>query len=216
MQTKLSRFLLIALSLSIFSGAEVSAQKDPQREQEEIFGLANQVRKKLLMLTEYGPFDYLYFSIKPADKGYAVTLKGYAAKPILQKTAENAVKRIEAVDHVENQIEVLPLSPADEKIRMEAYLKIYNNQSLLRYNPNRGAPVYGSVEGWRRTAMIGISQDPPSGFHPISIIVKGGHLTLEGVVDTEFDKNAAGIAANQVRNVFSVTNNLIVPATGKK
>lgn len=216
MHTKLSRFLFIALSVSILGGAELSAQKPAQRTQEEVFNLANQVRKKLVMLTEYGPFDYLYFAVKPADKGYAVTLKGYAAKPILKQAAESAVKRVEAVDLVENQIEVLPVSPADEEIRMEAYIKIYGNQSLARYNPNRGTPVYGSTWGWKRTEMIGISQDPPSGSHPISIIVKGGHITLEGTVDTEMDKSLAGLMANQVRNVFSVTNNLVFPLAGKK
>ena len=216
MKTMFFRFLVIALSFSLFSGAELWAQKDPQQTQEEIFTLANQVRKKLLMLTEYGPFDYLYFSIKPAEKGYGVILQGYAAQPMLKKAAENAIKRIEAVDLVENQIEVLPVSMTDETIRREAYFKIYNNQSLVRYNPNRGAPVYGSPEELRRRSMMGISQDPPMGFHPIAIIVKGGHITLEGVVDTEFDKNVAGLAANQVRSVFSVTNNLVVPPAGKK
>ena len=202
MVTKSFKYLLIAAVLFVFGGIDLAAQKDSDRVQEEIFSLANQVRKKLVMLTEYGPFDYLTFSIRPADMGYAVTLRGYASRPILKTTAENAVKRIEMVDLVENEIEVLPVSPADDDIRMDSYLKIYN--------PNRGAPVYGSAWGWRRTSMIGISNDPPVGFHPISIIVKNGNLTLEGVVDTEFEKNIAGVAANQVRNVFSVTNNLMV------
>ena len=215
MQIKLPRCLLIAMAFSIFGVAHLLAQKDPQQVQEEIFNLANLVRKKLVMLTEYGPFDYLYFSIKPADKGYAVILQGYAAKPILKQAAETAVKRNEMVDLIDNQIEVLPVSPADEDIRLEAYLKIYNDQTLSRYNPNRGTPVYGSAWGWRRTAMIGISNDPPTGFHPISIIVKNGNLTLEGVVDTEFDKNIAGVTANQVRNAFSVTNNLMVRETAE-
>ena len=52
------------------------------------------------------------------------------------------------------------------------------------------------------------------GFHPISIIVKNGHITLEGVVDTEFDKNIAGTLAGQVPLAFSVTNNLVVPDMG--
>jgi hyperosmotically inducible protein len=216
MKSKLIKYLLIAGILFVFGGIQLAAQKDSDRVQEEIFSLANQVRKNLVMLTEYGPFDYLTFSIRPADMGYAVTLKGYASRPILKTAAESAVKRLEMVDLVENEIEVLPASPSDDDIRMEAYLKIYNNPSLARYNPNRGSPVYGSAWGWRRTAMIGISNDPPSGFHPISIIVKNGNLTLEGVVDTEFEKNIAGLAANQVRNVFSVTNNLVVRESERK
>jgi osmotically-inducible protein OsmY len=45
---------------------------------------------------------------------------------------------------------------------------------------------------------------------PIRIIVKNGHVTLEGVVDSESDKSLANLRANGVSGVFSVTNNLVV------
>jgi hyperosmotically inducible protein len=104
----------------------------------------------------------------------------------------------------------------NEDLRMKVYAKIYYNTMLSRYNPNRGTPVYGGSSGLRRTAMIGISQDPPKGYHPISIIVKNGNVILEGVVDNEGDKNIANIQANQVSGVFSVTNNLVVLQASKK
>ena len=210
MKTKITGFSLIAV-LFLLGGAQLAAQEDSERVQEEIFNLINKVRKNLLMITDYGPFDHISFSLAPGETGYTVTLKGYAAKASLKDTAENAIKKIESVGHVENQIEVLPLSPADESIRMEAYIKIYGDHNLSRYNPSRGTPFHGSTRQLWRTNIIGISQNPPMGFHPISIIVKNGHLTLEGVVDTEFDKNIAGVTANRVKNVFSVTNNLVVP-----
>jgi hyperosmotically inducible protein len=98
--------------------------------------------------------------------------------------AENAVKRIEGVEKVDDQIEVLPPSPMDDQIRRAEYRAIYSQGSLTRY-------ALGSLQS-------------------IHIIVKGGHVTLEGYVDTEADKNAAGIYANGVTGVFSVINNLTV------
>ena len=217
MNTKIARYLSITTAIFLFGAALAAAQEPSAEEQlkrEQVFRLANQVRKKLLSLTDYGPFDYLSFAIGPANKGYTVTLKGYAARPVLKESAERVVKKVEAVDVVENQIEVLPTSGMDEDIRLEAYVKIYNYPSLSRYNPNRGTPIYGSARSFMNTMEMGISTNPPMGFHPISIIVRAGHIILEGVVDTQGDKVTAGIAANQVRNVFSVTNNLLVPQSG--
>ena len=195
--------------LFLLAAGPLAAQDYDAKTQEEIVNLVNSVRKSLLMLPEYGPFDYLSFGLARAETGYLVILRGFASKPSLKDIAENAVKKIDRVESVDNQIEILPLSPSDEDIRLEAYIKIYGNQALSRYNPNRGIPIYG--RDVQRTATLGISQDPPTGFHPIAIIVKEGNITLEGVVDTELDKNLAGSLANQVTFAFSVTNNLVVP-----
>lgn len=213
MQKKISGFLLIA-ALFLLAAGPLAAQGDDAKTQEEIVNLINKVRKNLLMLTEYGPFDHLAFALGRAESGYTVILRGFASKPSLKDAAEKAVEKVDRVANVDNQIEVLPLSPSDEDIRLEAYVKIYGNSSLSRYNPNRGVPIYGIEEDLKRLDIIGISQDPPMGFHPISIIVKNGHITLEGVVDTEFDKNIAGTLAGQVPLAFSVTNNLVVPDMG--
>jgi hyperosmotically inducible protein len=94
------------------------------------------------------------------------------------------VKHIEGVEKVDNQIEVLPLSPVDDHLRLELYRAIYGYPALEKY-------------------ALGVQK-------PIRIIVKNGHVTLEGVVDNEGDKNLAGLRANGVSGTFSMTNNLQV------
>jgi len=205
-----------ALGALFAAGGIAIAQEMDKQKEEQVIRLANDVRKKILMLSNYGPFDYISFGIAPANKGYTVVLKGYASRPTLKESAENVVKRIEAVALVENQIEVLPTSNMDEDIRLKAYAKIYNTPSLSRYNPNYGTPIYGSARSFRNTMQMGISTNPPMGFHPISIIVKNGNIILEGVVDNEGDKTMAGMQANQVSGVFSVTNNLVALQAEKK
>lgn len=203
--------LVALLAALLASAGSACAQQD-----EDFYRVANKIRKEILTLSNYGVFDYITFTMAPEASGYKVTLKGYASRPTLKSSADKVVKKVEQVESVDNQIEVLPNSPNDENIRMKVYAKIYNNSTLSRYNPNRGAPVYGSAYGWQRTKMIGISNDPPPGPHPISIIVKNGNVILEGVVDNDMDKQIAGMQANQVSGVFSVTNNLAVIKPGGK
>jgi len=142
--------------------------------------LAREVRHELVMLPYYGVFDNLAYSIN----GATVTLTGQVSRPTLKSSAENVVKRIEGVERVVNQIEVLPLSSHDDNIRMATYRAIYGHTALNRY-ALRAVP-------------------------PIHIIVKNGNVTLEGIVANEADKNIAGMQANGVSGVFSVTNNLHV------
>jgi osmotically-inducible protein OsmY len=106
------------------------------------------------------------------------------ARPSLKSDAENVVKKIEGVEHVNNQIEVLPASPMDDDIRRATYRAIYGNESLSTYAV-RAVP-------------------------PIHIIVNGGHVTLEGAVGNQMDKQLAETQAKSVPNVFSVTNHLQV------
>ena len=105
-------------------------------------------------------------------------------RPSLKSDAENAVKRIEGVEKVDNQIEVLPPSPMDDRLRRRLFRAIYGYAPLQKYD----MPVV----------------------KPIRIIVKNGHVTLEGLVDNEADKNTANVRANSVPGIFSVTNNLVV------
>ena len=142
--------------------------------------LEREVRHELVMLPYYGVFDNLAFKLD----GYKVTLLGAVARPTLKSDAEAVVKRIEGVESVDNQIEVLPLSPNDDRIRLAVYRAVYRQASLSRY------------------ALQAIP--------PIHIIVKNGNVSLEGIVATEADKNLAGIRARGVSGVFSVTNNLRV------
>jgi len=148
--------------------------------------LAKEVRHQLLLLPYYSVFDSLMFKVD----GDKVTLLGQVVRPTLKSDAEAAVKGIEAVASIDNQIEVLPVSPMDDQLRRAVYRAIYGDTVLSRY---------------------GMSALPS-----IHIIVKSGHVTLEGVVDSESDKNLANLRANGVPNVFSVTNNLSIGGDAKK
>lgn len=142
--------------------------------------LEREVRHELVMLPYYGVFDNLAFKVE----GDKVTLLGQVSRPTLKSDAEGVVKKIEGVASVVNEIEVLPLSPNDDRIRQATYRAIYRQASLSRY------------------ALQAIP--------PIHIIVKNGNVNLEGVVANEGDKNLAGIRARGVSGVFSVNNNLRV------
>lgn len=142
--------------------------------------ITKEVRHELVMLPYYSVFDNLAFKVE----GSTVTLLGQVARPSLKSDAENVVKRIEGVDRVVNNIEVLPTSPMDDQIRRAVFRAIYSQPTLSKY-------AWGAVP-------------------PIHIIVKNGHVTLEGVVDNETDRNVAEIQAKGVPGVFSVTNNLRV------
>ena len=144
--------------------------------------LIKEVRHKLVMLPYYSVFDNLAYRVD----GRTVTLEGQVVNPVVKSDAENAVKRIEGVDKVVNNIEVLPPSPMDNRIRRQVYRAIYSYGPLFKYG-HMAVP-------------------------PIHIIVRNGRVTLEGVVDNETDKNLAGMRANQVPGTFQVTNNLrVVP-----
>ena len=162
------------------------ANKHQRSEEKYRERLAKQVRHQLVMLPWYSVFDNLAFRID-RDK---VTLLGQVTRPVLKSDAEAVVKRIEGVASVKNDIEVLPLSPMDDQLRRAVFRAIYGEPGMQRY----------------------AIQPIPT----IHIIVKNGNVTLEGVVDTEMDRNLANLRANQVPNVFSVKNNLVVAADAKK
>jgi hyperosmotically inducible periplasmic protein len=142
--------------------------------------ITREVRHELVMLPYYGVFDNLAYKVD----GNTVTLFGQVTRPTLKSDAEHAVKGIEGVERVNNQIEVLPLSSMDDRIRIAEYRAIFSQPGLDRY------------------AMQAVP--------PIHIIVNNGRVTLEGVVANEADKNLAGVKANGVSGVFAVNNNLRV------
>jgi len=143
--------------------------------------LAEQVRHQLVMLPYYSVFDNLEFRIEGID---TIVLSGQVMRPSLKSDAESAVRSLEGVGKVVNSIEVLPLSPNDDRIRRGVHHAIYAKPALDRYFL-RAVP-------------------------PIHIIVKDGNVTLVGVVANQADKDLAGLAANGVPGVFSFTNNLRV------
>jgi len=143
--------------------------------------ITKEVRHELVMLPFYGVFDNLAYKVDPDG---TVELFGQVSRPTLKTDAERAVKGIEGVTRVVNNIEVLPTSPNDDRIRREVYRAIYGNEVLSQY-ALRAVP-------------------------PIHIIVKNGNVTLEGVVSRAMDKQIAEMQAKSVPGVFSVTDNLRV------
>jgi hyperosmotically inducible protein len=142
--------------------------------------IVKEVRHELVMLPYYNVFDNLAYSVD----GSTVTLTGQVTRPTLKSDAERVVKKIEGVERVVNNIEVLPLSPNDDRIRRAVYSAIFSQPGLQMYSMQAVPPIH--------------------------ILVKNGNVTLEGVVANEGDKNLAGIKANGVPGVFSVKNNLRV------
>jgi hyperosmotically inducible periplasmic protein len=158
----MKRFILLLLPLAMFAATD----------------LVKEVRHELVTLPYYGVFDNLSYRVD----GSKVTLFGQVRDPKLKDDAGKAVKSIEGVTAVDNQIEVMPVSGNDDGTRLAVYRAIYSKPTLQRYQ-------MGAVP-------------------PIHIIVKNGDVTLEGVVANEMDKNVAGIDANTVSGVHKVINNL--------
>ena len=186
----------------------------PTWSQEDGMRIVQQVQKKLGSLTNYGVFDWITFGFH----GKTLVLKGYASRPILKSDAGNAVKGIPGIDSVDNQIQVLPLSPNDDRIRAAVYNRIYTQPALRKYNANQGSLARALGPGGRSVALMagGITNDPPIGYHAIHIIVNNGNVTLYGVVNNEMDSAIAGIQANQAPGAFSVDNDLIVQGSASK
>jgi len=188
-------FFFALTTLSVIASAQQSAaagQAQPSAAQDQSMSadeslspqsqdkLIREIRHELILLPYYNVFDNLEFSLN----GRTVTLNGQVVQPVTKSDAENAVKRIEGVEKVINNIEVLPPSNMDDRIRRQVYNSIYSYGPLFKYG-NMSVP-------------------------PIHIIVRNGRITLDGVVDSEGDKNVAGMRANQVPGTFGVTNNLRV------
>lgn len=175
--------VIVALMLAFTLSAV--AQKSPQPPSKFTQRVQKQVSHEILMLPRYDVFDVIGFKVQ----GYTVTLFGHVVNETLKSDAEHAIKKIEGVEKVNNQIEVLPLSFNDDRLRRQLFQAIYGYGPLQRYGVGSNRPIH--------------------------IIVDRGHVTLEGVVDSQGDKNLVNIRANQVPGVFSVTNHLQL-SSGKK
>ena len=196
--------LLICLTTGGIRQADAAEKADPK-------DLVAQTRKELMRLPYYGVFDFLVFSVN----GPTVTLGGRVYNASIKKDAEREVKRIAGVENVVNNIEVLSVSPFDDDIRWAAFRAIYHDSSLSRYLPGGGWVPQGRMwrfdrpfDGFQRGLRF--PGQEPLGNYPIHILVKGGHITLEGVVDSQMDKTLAGMRARGVSGSFSVDNELQV------
>jgi osmotically-inducible protein OsmY len=186
------RALCLLLGLALFTSAVFAQTAALPQNRQKLGGtdptarIAREVMHEMLMLPYYSVFDNLAFRVE----GNTVYLYGQVVSLGLKPDAEASVKHIEGVEKVVNNIEVLPPSPNDDRIRRAAYRAIYGNSVLSQYQL-RAVP-------------------------PIHIVVNRGHITLEGVVARQMDKQVAGMQANSVHGAFSVTNNLRVEEADKK
>jgi hyperosmotically inducible protein len=168
---------IIAFTLSLAAGASTAGSISSG----SVTHIEKKVSHELNMLPYANVFDYMTFSV---DQNGTVTLNGEVTNPVLKSDAANVVKRIEGVERVENNIQVLPVSFFDNGLRARLFRSIYGYGPLQRY-------------------ALGVNK-------PIRIIVQNGHVTLMGIVASDFDRNVAGMRANGVSGVFSVDNQLKV------
>lgn len=164
---------MIASALSLSAQSAVTSDRGTER-------ITKAVRHELNMIPYVNAFDYLAFTVD----NNTVTLTGDVTNPVIKSEAANVVKRIEGVEHVNNEIRVLPVSFMDDGLRFRLFRTIYGHPALQKYE-------------------LGVNK-------PIRIIVDNGHVTLMGVVDNETDRNIAGLRANGVPGIFSVDNQLKV------
>jgi hyperosmotically inducible protein len=184
---KAKLFTALFAVVALTAALAQDASKERPISQAGIDRIARQVRHELVMLPYYGIFDNLAFKVAPDG---SVTLLGQVSRPTLKSDAENVTKKVEGVERVDNQIKVLPVSGNDDQIRRATYRAIYGNSTLAPYSL-RAVP-------------------------PIHIIVDNGHVTLEGVVARQMDKQIAEVQAKSVPGAFSVQNNLMVEQEEKK
>ena len=173
MYLRVVRSLVLALVLGVIGTVQsVLAQTNPR--------LVREVRHELVTLPYYGVFDWLTYEVQ--NDG-TVVLSGQVVRPSTKSDAEGRVKDIDGVSRVVNQIEVLPNSPSDDRLRLAVYRAIYGfNSPLFHY----------------------ATQSVPS----IHIIVNRGRVTLRGVAANKGDANLAYIRARGVPGSFAVSNEL--------
>ncbi len=160
-----------------------------------------EVRRALARLPYYGVFDFIAFGV---DRG-TVTLVGYAYEDTLKRGAEMAVRRVAGVDAVANNIELLPASVFDDRIRWATFFRIYTDDFLSRYAPGGPSQVFQELRDDRHFPGM-----EPVGIYPIHIVVKNGRTMLLGVVGSASDRQIAEVRAREVTGVFDVENSLIV------
>jgi hyperosmotically inducible periplasmic protein len=196
MKPKTSRSRVFVIAALVFMSVAAVAAAQPSSEDART---NDDIRRALLRLPYYGVFDYVTFQY---DKG-TVTLSGYAYRATVKNDAVKAVKRVSRVDQVLDQIELLPVTQNDDRIRWSTFYRIYGDAFLSRYAPGGGlagrrfyGPRYPGAE--------------PFGYYPIHIVVQRGRTMLLGVVDSESDRTAAGFRAREVPLTFGVENELLV------
>lgn len=178
---------LMAISLAVVAFSFINASAQDTSALANSIDLGKQVQKSILKLPRYEVFDNIDFTV---DGNGVVTLTGKVRNAINKSDAAGSVKRIKGVTAVVNNIEILPLGSFDDGIRQNLYASISRMGGLSRY-------------------LWTVNPD-------VRLIVDGGHVSLEGTVNNEGDKNSMRIAALGVSGVFSVTNNLTVASSDSR
>jgi hyperosmotically inducible periplasmic protein len=196
MKPKTSRNRMFVIAALVFMSVAAVTAAQPSSEDART---NDDIRRALLRLPYYGVFDYLTYQY---DRG-TVTLSGYAYRATVKSDAVKALKRVSRVDQVVDQVELLPVSQNDDRIRWSTFYRIYGDAFLSRYAPG------GGLAG-RRFYGPRFPGNEPFGYYPIHIVVKQGRTMLLGVVDSESDRTAAGFRAREVPLTFGVDNELLV------
>jgi hyperosmotically inducible protein len=177
----LEMIVVMLMAVSLFTPAflrEASAKNAGQVDAR----LVKRIRHELATLPYYGVFDWLQFEVRPNN---TVVLRGQVVRPTTKSDAEARVKDIDGVRGVINEIQVLPVSPQDDRLRIALYRALYDwNSPLFRY----------------------ATQSIP----PIHIIVDHGRATLKGIVDSKADAQLAYMRARGVSGLFDVKSDLVV------
>ncbi|MCY4596147.1 MAG: VWA domain-containing protein [Bryobacterales bacterium] len=143
-------------------------------------------------------YDWVGFSLRDRN----VILEGAVTSPALKRAIERIVLALEAVDSVQNDLEVLPETGDDVGIRINAYWRIYGHPEIRRYlNTEHGyhGKLKRSPDDTQRVLV-----------RPIHIVVRDAEITLEGEVEQHREKRVAEQQANAVLGVRAVTNNIVV------
>ncbi len=195
---RLARGLLIGASLTgvVLLTAGTAAETIAPQE------TTRSLRHALQRLPYYGVFDHITFTV---ERG-VVTLNGYAVSGSLRNAAETAARRTAGVDEVANRLEVLPASQEDDRIRWSTFYRIYTDAFLSKYASGGEITVRREVREARRWGFM----YQPLGLYSIHIVVRNGHTTLYGLVDSEADKQMAEFRAREVFGTFGVENEIVV------
>ena len=148
--------------------------------------IARNLRHEVLMYPHYSLWDDVAFRVVAGNVG----LTGDVNQPFKKRDIERLVRKVPGVASVTNDIKVLPLSSMDDRLRLQVASAIYRDSSLSRYG-------MGAVPA-------------------IHIIVENGHVTLTGMVNSDMEKQIAGMRAASSLSFGPITNNLVVEHPARK
>jgi len=187
MRPKFTGRFLMAATLLMGAGLATAADKRAAAKPDSDAALADSVRHEIVMYSKYSIWDDVGIDVTNGT----VHLSGVVTQPYKKEDIDRLAKNVAGADHVNDNIRVLPLSPNDDRLRLIIARAVYGDPSMRQY-----------------------AMEP---LKPIHIVVENGHVTLTGIVNTEFDRQIAATRAATVGLSFGpVVNNLQVEHPSKK